>query len=127
MLTIYKIEVERPLSSLFRDAFGRAAEARGFKTVMELAAPDTGVWEYKKDDFIVSLHTYSAQKRRESLVIECHTYDLTPLISATLRDLLASQISVLLEPVDGATRNEIEEGLNTLLTGLGLPETEAEG
>ncbi|MCH8088185.1 MAG: hypothetical protein IIC81_10120, partial [Chloroflexi bacterium] len=51
----------------------------------------------------------------------------TPLISATLKDLLASQLSVLLDPVDGATRNEIEQGLSTLLAGFGLPETEVEG
>ncbi|MCH8089350.1 MAG: hypothetical protein IH955_04990 [Chloroflexi bacterium] len=124
MLAIYKIEIERPLSSLFRDSFGRVTEAMGFKTVMELAAPDTGVWKYQKDDFIVSLHTYSAPKQSESLVIESHTYDLTPLISATLKDLLVSQLAVLLDPMDGATRNEIEQGLNTLLAGLGLPETE---
>ena len=124
MLAIYKIEIERPLSSLFRDSFGRVTEAMGFKTVMELAAPDTGVWKYQKEDSIVTLHTYSAPKQRESLVIESHTYDLAPLISATLKDLLASQLSVLLDPIDGATRNEIEQGLNTLLAGFGLPETE---
>ena len=102
-------------------------EAMGFETVMEMAAPDTGVWKYQKDDFIVSLHTYSAQKQRESLVIESRNYDLTPLISATLTDPLASQLTVLLDPMDGATRNEIERGLNTLLAGFGLPETEVEG
>ncbi|MCH9037452.1 MAG: hypothetical protein IH860_09090 [Chloroflexi bacterium] len=98
----------------------------GFETVMELAAPDTGIWKYQKDDFTVSLHTYSAPKQRESLVIESHTYDLTSLISATLKDLLATQLSVLLDPMDGPTRIEIEQGLNTLLAGLGLPETEVE-
>lgn len=126
MLANYKIEIEQPLSSLFRASFGRAAEAMGFETVMELAAPDTGIWKYQKDDFTVSLHTYSAPKQRDSLVIESHTYDLTSLISATLKDLLASQLTVLLDPMDGPTRNEIEQGLNTLLAGLGLPETEFE-
>ena len=127
MLAIYKIEVERPLSSLFRASFESAAEARGFETVMELAAPDTGVWKYQKDELIVSLHTYSAPKQRESLVIESHTHDLTSLIAATLKDLLASQLAVLLDPVNDASRIEIEQGLNALLAGLGLPETEVTG
>ncbi len=122
MLTKYDVEVAPSLSSLFREAFGHASERMGFAAVAKLAAPGTGVWEYQRDDVIVSLHTYSAGGQKEHIVIETPSLDLTQLICASLSELITNILTTFLEPVNRAQREEIEEGLAALFTQLGMSE-----
>ncbi|MFQ5874814.1 MAG: hypothetical protein ACE5JL_13610, partial [Dehalococcoidia bacterium] len=82
MINSYRLVVDHALSSLFRDAFNVVVEREGFDSILKLAAPGTGVWEFQRGEVIVSLHTSSAEQDKEELVIQSETSDLTGLIAA---------------------------------------------
>ncbi|MEE9199554.1 MAG: hypothetical protein V3U26_07150 [Dehalococcoidia bacterium] len=116
MITKYSLVVDPALSSLFREAFNTVAERRGFATVLKLAAPGTGVWEYQRQEIIISLHTFSVEEAKERLVIETKSYDLAPLIAAVLSRLTTDLLATFLEPIRTVRRREIEQKLKELLS-----------
>ncbi len=116
MITKYSLVVDPALSALFREAFNTVAELRGFATVLKLAAPGTGVWEYQRQEVIISLHTFSVEEAKERLVIEAKGYDLAPLVYAVLSRLTTDLLVTFLEPIRTVRRREIEQKLRELLS-----------
>ena len=119
MLKNYDVQVSPSLSLVFRERVAATLQGAGFMEVMRLAAPGTGVWEFKKENHIISLHIDAVEKGQERLAIACETLDLRPFIFSALEGMTREFLGSFLAPLGIRGEKNIEEAVKALFCDLG--------
>lgn len=119
MLKNYDVRVSPSLSLVFRERIAATLQGAGFREMMRLAAPGTGVWEFKKENCIISLHVDAVEKGQERLAMACETLDLRPFILSALEGMCSEFLNPFLAPLGIGGEGNIEEAVKALFRDLG--------
>jgi hypothetical protein len=116
----YEVVIEPALAALFRQKFLENMGKTKCCEMFRLVAPGMpNLWEFKTGKDIITLSfSGEADERKERLVIESMTLDLTDVVIATIRSGLADYLISFLAPLTKIPRTELESRIKVQLEGV---------
>jgi hypothetical protein len=116
----YEVTVDALLAGMFRERFRETLEKAGFTVVLELASPERHYilgLRRGKDSVTLSVAGQLGQKMR-TVTISSETFDLSDLISETIKTLARELVVSFLVPLSEIPPEELEARMKVYLCDI---------